>query len=430
MKIESLHEIFLCYPKVSTDTRKIEHGTLYFALKGAAFNGNDFALEALSKGAAYAIVDEDIVGANEAVIKVDNVLSCLQQLANYHRKFLGIPVLGITGTNGKTTTKELVASVLSKKYKIVFTQGNLNNHIGVPLTLLSLTPDTEFAVIEMGASRPGDIKELCEIAEPNFGLITNVGVAHLEGFRSFDGVKKTKAELYDFLKKKDGLVFINYENPHLIEMLNSYLNIYTYASSSASVTAHIIGADPFLRMSFKVGSSELNLQTQLSGAYNFENVLAAISIGSYFSIEAAAIKEAIESYKPENNRSQIIEKGSNTLFVDCYNANPSSMKASIENFSNLSLTKKLLILGDMFELGESSTQEHRNLLDQIVKLSLVGSTWLVGAEFAKVNSSFGLQHCNNADELIDHLKKQIISDTAILIKGSRGMRLEKILDAI
>jgi len=430
MTIETIYKIFQSYPEISTDTRKITKGSIYFALKGDTFNGNLFAEDALSKGAAYAIVDEDLNIKHENIIKVDNALICLQQLANHHRKQVGIPVLAITGTNGKTTTKELVSAVLSKKFKLIYTQGNLNNHIGVPLTLLRIRKETEFAVIEMGANHPLEIKQLCEIAEPNFGLITNVGNAHLEGFGSFEGVKKTKGEMYDFLKSRNGLVFINAGNDHLQEMLQSYSNKFTYNFVNANITGIKIGADPYLEFSYEYNGSTTLIKTQLSGGYNFENAMAAVAIGNYFSIPTSDIKDAIESYKPENNRSQIVEKNGNTLFIDCYNANPSSMRASIENFAELSNSNKLLILGDMFELGKTSDTEHSSILSLLSELQLNRCTWIVGSEFNKANFEHKFKCFNKTEEVVQFLRSHPVNDTAILIKGSRGMRLEKILDEI
>jgi len=424
-----IYSLFEKYPVIVTDTRKIVPNSIFFALKGANFNGNKFAEAAIQKGCKYAIVDEKEYVGSETCILVEDVLTCLQDLAKEHRRSLNIPILAITGTNGKTTTKELVNEVLKKKFNTYATQGNLNNHIGVPLTLLAMTKETEFGIVEMGANHPDEIKFLCKICEPNFGLITNVGKAHLEGFGSFEGVKKTKKELYDYLQGK-GKVFVNSDNQHLLGMLNDQ-EIYSYGNSEeADSKARFLQAEPYLILelrSAKIG--KLYIKTKLIGGYNYENALAAVTIGRFFHIEELAIKEALEAYAPSNNRSQLKKTDKNVLFLDAYNANPSSMNVAITNFANLKVKNKLVILGDMLELGDDSDKEHLALIDLLQERGLE-KVYLVGSIFSKLNTQSNYKTFKIVDDLSAELKQEEIKDYYILIKGSRGIQLEKVIERL
>ncbi len=434
MSIPEIYSIFKQHSIVSTDSRNCPAGCLFFALKGDNFNANAYALSALEKGAAYAIVDESKYAIDQRFIVVDDVLTTLQELARYHRKLLGTTVLGITGTNGKTTSKELIAAVLSQKFNVLFTQGNLNNHIGVPLTLLHLLPEHEIAVIEMGANHQGEIKALAEIACPDFGIITNVGKAHLEGFGSFEGVKSTKAELYDYIFKNGKKIFINADNEHLREMViksgftnDERLNKYSLISSVDVdlVSGKVLSCSPFLKMQCATNESDsFEVETKLIGIYNAENVLAATTIGAFFGIDAAAIKKGLENYTPQNNRSQLTVTERNKLVVDAYNANPTSLKAAVVNFGQMQVNNKMLILGDMLELGEQSEAEHQAIVDLVESFDLK-NVLLVGKLFAETKNSF---NCfENVEELMQYIEKQTIADNYILIKGSRGIKLEKII---
>jgi UDP-N-acetylmuramoyl-tripeptide--D-alanyl-D-alanine ligase len=396
-------------------------------LKGANFNGNKFALDALKKGAAYAIVDEPEFAVNEKLIIVPDVLVCLQELARYHRDRLGLPILAITGTNGKTTTKELVAAVLSKKFKVNFTQGNLNNHIGVPLTLLSMNKDSEFGVVEMGANHPGEIKILCDIANPDFGIITNIGKAHLEGFGSFDGVIETKSELYNFLKAKGGKCFINADNSILNKQAQGLEQIKYGQSTSYFMSGELASTDNHLVVKALFPKGWLYLKSKLVGDYNYENLLAAACVGRYFGIDPSAIQKALEEYTPSNNRSQLIRNDKNTVIMDAYNANPTSMMAALQNFSNLKNEQKCIILGDMLELGESSQIEHQIIVDYIESQDF-NEIYLVGPMFMNTTSGAKKKKFDNIELLTNYLKTQPIENKLILIKGSRGIHLEKILE--
>ncbi|NOU60279.1 UDP-N-acetylmuramoyl-tripeptide--D-alanyl-D-alanine ligase [Marinifilum caeruleilacunae] len=429
MQNSKLYSLFKQFPTVVTDTRKVVPNSIFFALKGANFNGNRFAKSALENGCKYAIVDEKEFALNDSYLLVDDVLTALQDLAREHRRNLAIPILAITGTNGKTTTKELVNAVLSRKYKTFATQGNLNNHIGVPLTLLSMSEETNFGVVEMGANHPGEIKFLCEIAEPDFGIITNVGKAHLEGFGSFEGVKKTKKELYDYLQGK-GKVFVNCENEHLMGMLNNQ-EIYSYGNTEeADSKAKFLQAAPYLVLELrspKIG--KLYIKTKLIGGYNFENALAAVTVGRYFDIKESDIKEALENYEPNNNRSQLKKTEKNVLFLDAYNANPTSMGVAVNNFADLPMKNKLVILGDMLELGEDSESEHQQLIELLQERSL-DHVYLVGDIFSKVNKVDQFKTFLKAEEVSILLEKEAVSNHYILIKGSRGIQLEKLVEKL
>lgn len=415
MNIEGLYELFKRSYLVDTDTRNIRKGTVFFALKGANFNGNKFAVDALNKGASYAVVDEEEYKVNDRILLVDDVLKALQDLANYHRRQLQVPIIALTGSNGKTTTKELINAVLSQKYKTVATRGNLNNHIGVPLTLLSIKPDTEIGVIEMGANHHKEIALLSSIAEPDYGYITNFGKAHLEGFGSVEGVIEAKSELYDFLKEYDGTIFVNPLDA--IQMEKTERSNRILFSSSIQFKE----VNPFVKLSY---DNEI-IQSNLIGKYNYNNIAAAITIGEKFNVESAKIKEAIELYTPDNNRSQILEKGSNKIILDAYNANPTSVQAALENFKLLNTDYKVVILGDMFELGDNSKKEHQDIAGLVDKYDFSESV-LVGENFSKTKTSS--RQYLNFDELKEFIQGKTYSNATILIKGSRGMALERILE--
>jgi len=429
MNISEIYTLFKKFPIAVTDSRNVCSDSIFFSLKGANFNGNKFALSTLEKGCRYAIVDEKEYAIDDRFILVDDVLTCLQNLAREHRRQLGIPILAITGTNGKTTTKELVNEVLKKKYKTLATQGNFNNHIGVPLTLLSMDSDTEFGIVEMGANHSGEIKLLCEIAEPNYGIITNVGKAHLEGFGSFEGVKRTKKELFDYLSKHDGEVFVNCENEHLIGMLNEQKSLFYGNSEKAFSKARFLTAEPKLIIELRSPIGKLYIKTHLIGAYNFENVLAAVTLGRYFKIDEIAIKQALENYQPSNNRSQMMKTDKNVLFLDAYNANPTSMRAAIENFASMKMKNKFLILGDMLELGEDAENEHLDLLNLLNEKELF-NTLLVGNIFSNLSSSYNFESFESVDKLLTYIKRLELKDKYILIKGSRGIKLEKLIEQL
>ncbi len=426
MTTEQLYQLFEQHPKVSTDTRNIIPGSIFFALKGASFNGNLFAVEALKKGAVYAVVDEVPAEKDERIIPVDNSLVCLQQLAAFHRKKLGIPVLAITGTNGKTTTKELVATVLSAQYNLCFTQGNLNNHIGVPLTLLRMDVSTEMAVIEMGANHPGEIDALCRIATPDFGLITNVGKAHLEGFGSFEGVVQTKTELYRFLKSKNGKCFVNADDPILREQAGILEHIRYGQSENNFLRGELVPADYYMVAKALFPKGWLYLKSKLIGSYNFDNILAAACIGHYFKVDPLLIQKAIENYSPSNNRSQLMETGNNEIIMDAYNANPTSMMAALQNFIMINHSEKALILGDMLELGQESEPEHQKIVDFVLENDF-NQVFLVGTNFRKTTDGPKLKRFDKVELLTDFLIKHPLINKLILIKGSRGISLEKIL---
>jgi len=429
MQLSNIYLLFKEHPIVVTDTRKIVPNSIFFALKGDNFNGNKFAMSAVEKGCNYAIIDEKEYAVDNRFVLVEDVLATLQDLAREHRRQLNIPILAITGTNGKTTTKELVHEVLRRKYQTAATIGNLNNHIGVPLTLLSMNVDTEFGIVEMGANHPGEIQQLCEIAEPDYGIITNVGKAHLEGFGSFEGVVKTKKELYDFLFKNGGKVFINADNDYLTEMLNDQESISYGNSENAFSKAKFLQAEPYLVLEIRSAIGKLYIKTKLIGAYNFENVLAAVTIGRYFKIDEIEIKEALEKYVPSNNRSQLKKTEKNILFLDAYNANPTSMKAAIENFAGMSRKNKVIILGDMLELGSDARKEHLDLL-QLIQDRQLKSVFLVGDIFTEVNSNEQFKTFKNTSELIKELDKTGLLNQYILIKGSRGIRLEQVIEKL
>ncbi len=427
LAIEALYDLFLESKGISTDSRKIFEGCIFVALKGENFNGNKFASEAIKTGASYAIIDEADYVISERTILVENCLKTLQYLARYHRKKLAIPILAITGTNGKTTTKELVAAVLSKKFNVSFTQGNLNNHIGVPLTILAMTSETQFGVVEMGANHPGEIAELCSIAAPDFGLITNIGKAHLEGFGSFEGVIKAKTEMYRYLSDNNGKIFFNKDNPILAEHASSIKNHFSYGTENADFTGELLNSPPFVHIKANFPKGALYLNTNLIGDFNFENVLAAASIGNYFGVEPLQIQEAIKEYYPKNIRSQLIIKKGLKIIMDAYNANPTSMQASIKSFRSTFPVNQYLILGDMLELGAFSQQEHTNILN-LIKNYKLANVFLVGPVFSAIGKNTEYLTFLSVDELCNYLNQNKISEGNLLIKGSRGIQLEKVLD--
>jgi len=430
MTIEQIYKLFLQHPDVITDSRKIKKGSIFFALKGETFNGNKFAKDALKNGAAFAVIDEKEYFNSPKTILVKDALKTLQNLAHFHRKKLGIPILGITGSNGKTTTKELLASVLSKKYNLSFTKGNLNNHIGVPLTLLEMNSETELGIVEMGANHQGEIAELCKIADPDFGIITNIGKAHLKGFGSFEGVKKAKGELYDYIIQKKGTIFYNNDNPVLRELTEKIDNKISFGKENADFTGEPIDSPPFVHIKANFTKGILYLNTNLTGSYNVENVLAAACIGNFFSVDPIKIQKAVKEYKPENNRSQLIRKGEIKIIMDAYNANPTSMKASITSFlQSFSNQKTYLILGDMLELGDYSQEEHIGILREIHNFQS-DDVFLTGPEFMKAAKGFRFNTFENVTQLCDFLKNNPLAEGAVLIKGSRGIQLEKVLDVL
>jgi UDP-N-acetylmuramoyl-tripeptide--D-alanyl-D-alanine ligase len=430
MNIEALYSIYKKHPVVCTDSRAITDGCIFFALKGDNFNGNIFAEDALKKGASYVVIDEEKYKTDNRTILVDDVLKTLQLLANHNRRQLKCKVLAITGSNGKTTTKELIATVLSKKYKTHFTKGNFNNHIGVPLTILSAAENVEMLIVEMGANHLKEIEMLCNIAEPEFGIITNVGKAHLEGFGSLDGVKKAKGELYDFLSAHKGLAFVNGDNEKLSSMIaeRNVNRIIKYGSKfDCECEGKILESFPFVKLKWKYDLQQGEISTQLIGNYNFENILAAICIGNYFEVEAEKIISAIAEYTPANNRSQILQKGTNTIILDAYNANPSSMEVALKNFSELKGNNKIIFLGEMSELGEQSSDEHRTLIKQL-KLLNFPKVILVGKKFIEHQKLFSAEYFSTSAEATDWLKKNLPQHSTILIKGSRSTKMEVVLD--
>lgn len=429
MTTEQLYQIFESHPVVTTDSRDCPEGSIFFALKGASFNGNKFAAAALQQGCAFAVVDEPEYCAqgDERYILVDDVLHAFQLLARHHRRTLGTRIVGITGTNGKTTTKELMAAVLGEKYNVLYTLGNFNNDIGVPKTLLRLKPEHQVAVVEMGASHPGDIKTLVELVEPDLALITNVGMAHLQGFGSFEGVVKTKGELYDFMRQsKRGKVFVDANNPYLMGIVQG-LDLVKYgtpASDGLFVDGKVVSAAPFLRFAWQREGGEWNeVQTHLVGAYNVLNMLAAISVGLYLGVSADEANRALANYVPSNNRSQLEETAHNKLIMDAYNANPTSMSVALNNLNDMEVPHKMAILGDMLELGAASAEAHQAIVDQLSRLSL-DEVWLVGPEFARTRCAF--RKFNDVDEVMAQLQNQCPEGRYILVKGSHGIRLDKL----
>ena len=424
MNIEALYKIYRQYPSVQTDSRKLKNGDLFFALKGPSFNGNVFAKKAIADGAAYAVIDDPAFLIDEKTILVDDVLTTLQQLANHHRNQFSIPFIAVTGSNGKTTTKELIHAVLSTTYRTYTTEGNLNNHIGVPLTILKIRPDAEMAVIEMGANHRGEIASYCKIAQPDFGLITNCGKAHLEGFGGEEGVRLGKGELFDYLRSHKGTAFVFNEYDYLRDMSRGIQTIIPYGTKEGFVAGEIADAGQYLSLRGNRGFQG-TINTHLVGDYNLPNVLAAIAIGTYFKVPEDRIKNAIEAYTPTNSRSQLLQKGSNKIILDAYNANPSSMKAAIRNFAKSEGRHKLLVLGAMAELGEESVGEHEDIVDEIANYHW-DDVLLVGGDFLKIDGQF--KKFTHPEEAGAWLRDKKISDAYLLIKGSRSIQMEKVLD--
>jgi UDP-N-acetylmuramoyl-tripeptide--D-alanyl-D-alanine ligase len=425
-----LYNTFLKYPRIITDSRKITQGSIFFALRGDHFNGNEFTAAAFEKGAEAAVVDEPAYMINDQCFLVEDVLKALQELATYHRKKLDIPVIAVTGTNGKTTTKELTGAVLSKKFNLVCTEGNLNNHIGVPLTLMRLNKETQIAVIEMGANHPGEIDFLCNIAHPSFGIITNAGKAHLEGFGSFEGVVRTKTELYRFLSARHGKIFVNYDDPLLMELSEGLYRITYGLHEKAWLSGTSSLRDEMVSVSVKPGNGEaFQVHSGLFGAYNALNILAAVCIGRYFKVDDQDACSAIEAYRPSNNRSQVKSTGRNLLIMDAYNANPSSMEAALRSFSRSSYRNRCLILGDMLELGSESDAEHSRILSLIEALGFE-DVYLVGPVFASLNSRREYLCFNDSELALLWLSHHPPSGRTILLKGSRGIKLETVIDAL
>ncbi len=427
MDIHTLHQIFLKSSGVCTDTRKISGNEIFFALKGPNFNANKFALQAINKGCSYAVVDEIEEGVEDKrLIKVEDGLACLQTLANYHRSQFNIPVIGITGSNGKTTNKELINAVLSKKYNVLCTAGNFNNHIGVPLTLLLLSNKHEIAIIEMGANHIGEIKELCEIAEPTHGLITNIGIAHLEGFGSVEGIRKTKRELFDFVTQNGGVCFVNVNNEQVQALYKGILEeAIFYGNDQNEPFTILVNTESDLDINIHQKNETLNLQSNLIGKFQANNLLNAFVIGQYFSVEENDIVNALEEYIPQNNRSQQIKWKDNLIVLDAYNANPSSMKSAIESFVEHPSNHKVIILGDMLELGEASTKYHQEIVD-ILRNEAFEEVILVGNEFSKSNFPDSFSFFEEREEVKAWLEQQNFKHKTFLVKGSRGIGLEKI----
>jgi UDP-N-acetylmuramoyl-tripeptide--D-alanyl-D-alanine ligase len=424
-----LYSLFQNHPHVITDTRKLIKGGIFFALKGGNFNGNQFALQALNEGAAYAVIDEEIQINDDRLLMVDDVLKALQDLATYHRIQTKIPVLAITGSNGKTTTKELIAAVLSKKYNVNYTQGNLNNHIGVPLTLLSITNENNFAVVEMGANHQKEIELLASIAKPDFGLITNIGKAHLEGFGGIEGVKKGKGELYQNLKTNQKVIFIQKNSEALCDLLSDYNQFVSYGTTNEfDVCGNAISGNEFLKVAIKK-PFDITIQTNLTGNYNLDNVLVSVAVGNHFGVSVNDIKDAIENYQPSNQRSQIIRKEDATIVLDAYNANPSSMLVALENFNKSFEGYKIIALGEMLELGIESEQEHQRI-GQLIKEINPQQIILVGSNFKNVAASLNANYFENSVQATEWLKATLPESFTILIKGSRGSKMEKLLEAI
>lgn len=430
--LQALYQHFLDHRSISTDTRNITKGSLFFALKGEHFNANTFAEQALLNGAAYAVIDEEEYKTSEQCILVPDVLTALQDLAKHHREQLKIPVIGLTGSNGKTTTKELLKAVLAEKYKVFATKGNLNNHIGVALSILSIADDTQIAVIEMGANHQQEIAFLCTIAQPTHGLITNIGMAHLDGFGGFEGVKKGKAELYTYLKQQGGFVFIYRNNPYLMEMsVAAQLNKIQYYGTEASdkVSGQLLKSDPYIELRWALAGHEYHAQANLTGSYNFENVLAAICVGQYFEVSPAQINHALANYFPTNNRSQLYKTAHNTLICDFYNANPSSMDASLNNLSTLTAAHKVAILGDMFELGPEAEAQHE-LIAKMASAAELQLVIFIGKHFYAFKDRYKGLFFTTPKEAELYLQENPVKDSLVLLKGSRGMALEQLMPCL
>ena len=424
MQIVDLYKIYLQFPSIQTDTRKVKEGDLFFALKGPNFNGNSFAADALAKGAAYAIVDEAQEDASGRMIFVEDVLFTLQELARHHRETFHIPFIAITGSNGKTTTRELVSTVLATHFKTATTEGNLNNHIGVPLTILKIKADCEIAVIEMGANHQKEIESYCRYAQPTHGIIANCGKAHLEGFGGVEGVRKGKGELYDYLRAHAGMAFLFNDYEYLIEMSTGIQKIFQYSSTEGDLVGSIVKSEPYLSVAISKGFTPITIDTELVGDYNLPNVLCAVAIGKYFKVPEEKIVASLEKYQPTNSRSQLIQLGSNHIILDAYNANPTSMKAAIENFAKMQVPNKVLMLGGMMELGPESIQEHEGII-ALIKSFQWDAVVLVGGDFSKIKTDF--IYLNNSEEARAWYHQKRFDNAYFLVKGSRSMQMEKII---
>lgn len=429
-----LYQYFEEHSSISTDTRNIIPGSLFFALKGASFDGNAFAEKALSLGAAYAIIDDEVFKKGDRYLLVNDVLTALQDLARLHRSRLAIPIIGITGTNGKTTTKELLFAVLKQKFNTYATKGNLNNHIGVPLSILEIKEQTEIAIIEMGANHPKEIAFLCTIAQPTHGLITNVGKAHLEGFGGFEGVKKSKAELYAYLSQNKGVLFLQGDNPDLLEMVSkkTFKEVKTYGFFEENdVYGKVIERDPFLGIDWTSQGISHQVRMQITGSYNLENVLASICVGLYWKISPSSINKGLTNYAPQNSRSQLLQTEKNTIICDYYNANASSMEAALENFASLNTqAKKVIILGDMFELGDESYKEHENIVGKAMFVQADTCIFIGRAFYAHRKNVEGVRFFETTQQALDALKEKPFQDSLILLKASRGMAFETMVQSL
>ena len=426
MEIEVIYQKFKACSTISTDTRKLSKDCMYFALKGDNFDGNKFVAKAFDGGAKYCVVDDKTALIHDNCILVDDVLTTLQKLATYHRNAIKIPIISLTGSNGKTTTKELINTVLSSTYKVKATVGNLNNHIGVPLTLLSFTKDLDFGIVEMGANHPKEIEFLCGIAQPDYGLITNFGKAHLEGFGSVEGVIKAKSELYDYLKQNQKTVFINADDQKQVQQIGNYSKISTFGSNpNNDCLVTYKNANPYVTINY----DHKEIESQLIGDYNFGNIAVAVAIGKYFKVNSESIKKAIETYQPNNNRSEIIERGTTKIILDAYNANPTSMLAALKNLKQLNTENKYLFLGDMFELGADAEKEHQEIVNFIAS-NFEDHVYLIGKNFYKTFTKESTHKFSTFEDLKPVLKTINLENATILIKGSRGMALERILDVI
>ena len=428
-QIQSIYQHYLSNPVICTDTRNISAGCLFFALKGEHFDANTFAETALNQGAAFVIIDNEAYRINESCILVEDVLTTLQELARYHRTLLDIPVIGLTGSNGKTTTKELIHAVLAEKYRTFATKGNLNNHIGVPLSILSITRDIEIAVIEMGANHQKEIEFLCSIAQPTHGMITNIGMAHLDGFGGFEGVKKGKAELFTYLKNTSGISFINRDNTHIVEMCKvaGLTNLIYYGTKGENlITGQLLKSDPLIELRWENKEGAYQVKANLTGAYNFENILAAITIASFFDLSPEQINKGLSGYFPNNNRSQLTNTATNTVICDFYNANPSSMTAALNNISILEAEHKVAIIGDMFELGPETEKQHHEIA-ALAEKSGLNSILLIGKHFYALKDQYQGLFFQTPKDAAVWLEKHPIKDSLILLKGSRGMALEQLL---
>lgn len=426
MHIENIYKTFQQFPSIETDSRRLKKDDIFFALKGPNFNGNKFAKQVLESGAAYVVADEPLPFEDERIIQVNNVLETLQQLAKYHREQFSIPFIAITGSNGKTTTKELLHEVLSTTYKTYTTKGNLNNHIGIPLTILKIKTDAEIAVIEMGANHQHEIEGYCEYVQPTHGLITNIGKAHLEGFGGEEGVKKGKGELFKYLKDRQGTVFVNTDDPAVFDLSKAINNAILYGSKSDKAKGIIIKNDPFIEVKIE-DEKPFTIQSNLVGTYNLSNILAAVCVGKYFAVNEQKIRKAISDYQPSNSRSQLIQKNTNKIILDAYNANPGSMKVAIENFAKMNGEKKILLLGSMMELGAESEKEHADIIS-LINQNKWYAVVLVGKNFEEIKNNY--INLENSLQARDWIKNENVENAQILIKGSRSMQMEKVLEGL